>query len=30
VQLLMFGVLSDLILSLHRDTLRKIDDELDR
>lgn len=30
VQLLMFGVLSDLILSLHRDTLRKIDEELDR
>jgi dolichol-phosphate mannosyltransferase len=30
VQLLMFGVLSDLILSLHRDTLRKIDDEFDR
>ncbi|ADQ67289.1 glycosyl transferase [Halogeometricum borinquense DSM 11551] len=27
VQLLMFGVLSDLILSLHRDTLRKIDEE---
>ncbi|SFR41389.1 S-layer glycoprotein N-glycosyltransferase AglJ [Halogeometricum limi] len=27
VQLLMFGVLSDLILSLHRDTLRKIEEE---
>ncbi|MFC6825512.1 S-layer glycoprotein N-glycosyltransferase AglJ [Halopelagius fulvigenes] len=29
VQLLMFGVLSDLILTLHRDTLRKIDDEFE-
>ncbi|ELZ26395.1 glycosyl transferase [Halogeometricum pallidum JCM 14848] len=29
VQLLMFGVLSDLILTLHRDTLRKIDEESD-
>jgi dolichol-phosphate mannosyltransferase len=29
VQLLMFGVLSDLILTLHRDTLRKIDEELE-
>lgn len=29
VQLLMFGVLSDLILTLHRDTLRKIDDEVE-
>jgi dolichol-phosphate mannosyltransferase len=27
VQLLMFGVLADLILTLHRDTLRKIDEE---
>ncbi|MGQ4554967.1 S-layer glycoprotein N-glycosyltransferase AglJ [Halobellus sp. GM3] len=27
VQLLMFGVLADLILSLHRDTLRKIEEE---
>jgi dolichol-phosphate mannosyltransferase len=30
VQLLMFGVLSDLILTLHRDTMRKIDDEIER
>ncbi|MFB6092290.1 MAG: S-layer glycoprotein N-glycosyltransferase AglJ [Haloquadratum sp.] len=29
VQLLMFGVLADLIFSLHRDTLRKLDEELD-
>jgi dolichol-phosphate mannosyltransferase len=29
VQLLMFGVLSDLILTLHRDTLRKIDEEFE-
>ena len=27
VQLLMFGVLADLVLSLHRDTLQKIDEE---
>ena len=27
VQLLMFGVLADLVLTLHRDTLRKIDEE---
>jgi dolichol-phosphate mannosyltransferase len=27
VQLLMFGVLADLVLTLHRDTLQKIDEE---
>jgi len=29
IQLLIFGVLSDLILTLHRETLKRIDDELE-